>query len=95
MYDNQPIEKGQSYNIFRDEIDDSVLVKQYGLNPKVAYTPQINAAIVNAQHGMTYQTLIGEGETPKKAKMIADSHRDSANKRVSAAIKNRKKYPEQ
>jgi len=90
MFDNEPLEKGQSYNVFRDEVDDSVLVKQYGLNPKLAYTPQINMAVVNAQHKMTYDTLIGQGKKPKQAMIIADNHRRAASQRVSAAIKARK-----
>ena len=92
MYDNKPIEKGQSYNVFRDEIDDSVLVKQYGLNPAIAYTPQINTAIVNAQHQMTYKELVNQGKTPKSAMKIANEHRDSASKRVSNALQKRKLY---
>jgi len=91
MYDNQPIAKRQSYNIFRETTDDSVLVKQYGLNPEVAYTPQINTAIINAQHRMTYSELISEGKSPKYAQEVADTHRKEASERVSKDLKARKK----
>jgi len=90
MYSGEEIEKGKSYNIFSKDVDDSVFVKQYKLNPDLAYTPKINSAIVNAQYNMTVNTLRTEGIPESKAKKIANEERSKANQRISRAIKYRK-----
>jgi len=87
MYNDQPIEKGQSYNIFRTHTDDSDLVRQYELDPAVAYTPQINSAIVNAQHRLTYNQLVKDGVSETKAMKAANSERSKAHQRVSRDLK--------
>ena len=88
MLDEQhPIEKGQSHNVFRRDVDDMALVDLYKLDPKVAYTPAINTAIVNAQYADTYKTLLSQGNSEKEAKSTASRHRAEANKRVSASVK--------
>jgi len=86
----QPIEKGQSYNIFRKDIDDSALVEQFGLDPKVAYTPAINAAVIKAQHRLTYNEYLKQGVPETKAMSLANASRAEANQRVSRDLKLRK-----
>jgi len=90
MYDEGIVEKGKSHNIFNKHIDDTTLVKQFGLDPKVAYTPKINSAIVNAQHRLNYNEYIKGGETPKNAMKFANAERSAAHQRVSRDLKLRK-----
>jgi len=90
MFEEELVEKGRSYNIFNEDIDDSVLVKQYKLDPKLAYNPKINSAIVNSQYGMTMNTLMSQGVSELKAKKIASAERSKANQRISRALKTRR-----
>ena len=92
MYNGEEIEKGRSYNIFSKDIDDSELIKQYKLDPSLAYTPKINSAIVEAQHQMTFNELRAKGMPDAKAMKIANTERSGAHQRVSRSIKLRKKY---
>jgi len=87
MRDEDSIEKGKSYNIFRNSTDDSEMVKQYKLDPAVAYTPKINSAIVNAQHRLTYKQLVKDGVSETRAMSIANSERSQAHQRVSRDLK--------
>jgi|AOAMet1_04_M0_20_1038515.scaffolds.fasta_scaffold34607_2 hypothetical protein len=90
MFNGEPIEKGKSYNIFSKDIDDSEMVRQYKLNPELAYTPQINSAIVESQHKMTLNELRNQGVPDAEAMKIANSARSDAHQRVSRSIKERK-----
>jgi len=87
MLNEQTVEKGQSHNIFRRDVDDMELARLYNLDPAIAYTPAINNAIVNAQYAETYKTLMAQGMSDKKAKQTASEHRAEANKRVAASLK--------
>ena len=63
----------KSYNIQAlrgDEQDDMEVVEQYGLDPAVAYTPEINAAAAEVQ----MKDSIANGMDPKEAKKIMDIH---------------------
>jgi len=90
MYEDQAIEKGKSHNIFKDDIDDSAMVKQYKLDPALAYTPKINGAIINAQHRDTYNNYRKQGMSEAKAMKAANSARSDANQRLSRDLKLRK-----
>ena len=57
----------KNYNIFAlrgdDNIDDMEVVEQFGLDPALAYTKELNAAAADAQ----MQDNIANGMDPKKA----------------------------
>ena len=63
----------KSYNIEAlrgGDLDDMELIEQYGLDPALAYTPEINAAAAEAQ----MKDSIADGMDPAEAKKIMDIH---------------------
>ena len=63
----------KNYNIFAlrgdDTIDDMEVVEQFGLDPKLAYTQELNAAAADAQ----MRDNIAKGVDPKEAKRTRDN----------------------
>ena len=63
----------KNYNIFAlrgdDTIDDMEVVEQFGLDPKLAYTQELNAAAADAQ----MRDNIAKGVDPKEAKRSRDN----------------------
>ena len=52
----------QSYNIMRhDGIDDMEYVEELGLDPALAYTPEINEAIIEHVAAETLQVILPKG----------------------------------
>jgi hypothetical protein len=69
-----------------DDLDDMELVKEYGLDPKVAYTPAINEAMFKAMNQGTIDNLTQAGYTEKQAKEIANETTMKA-KKATAHLK--------
>lgn len=63
----------QSYNIMRHEgVDDMDYVQELELDPSVAYTPEINDAIIKSIATENYATYIADGKTPEEAQGLTD-----------------------
>lgn len=63
----------QSYNIMRHEgVDDMDYVQELELDPSVAYTPEINDAIIKSIATENYATYIADGKTPEEAQDLTD-----------------------
>lgn len=68
----------KSYNIMRhDGIDDMEYVEELGLDPALAYTPEINEAIIEHVAAENFAGYIAQGMEPEKAEALAN---DLANK---------------
>lgn len=68
----------QSYNIMRhDGIDDMEYVEELGLDPALAYTPEINEAIIEHVAAENFAGYIAQGIDPEEAEAMAN---DLANK---------------
>lgn len=68
----------KSYNIMRhDGIDDMDYVEELGLDPKLAYTPEINDAIIEHVAAENFAGYIAQGLEPEVAEQMAN---DLANK---------------
>lgn len=61
-------------------IDDMDIVKQYDLDPKLAYTPEINMAAIEAQHQKNYEAGIRNGLSEEGARKYAKQYSDEAKK---------------
>ena len=84
-----------NYNIFAlqgdDSVDDMDVVETLGLDPKVAYTPDINAAAINQQFHENLDSYKKSGMDEEAARNLAAFHRDAAKAAVDAAMRSQKK----
>tara|TARA_B110000858_G_scaffold176428_1_gene210629 strand:- start:1103 stop:1375 length:273 start_codon:yes stop_codon:yes gene_type:complete len=79
-------ESKQSYNIMRHEgIDDMDYIDEMGLNPDLAYTPEINEAIIEKVAAENYEAYLEKGVSPEDAKVMADSLASKARATVAKA----------
>ena len=60
------------------DIDDMEFVEQYGLDPKLAYTPGINTAMLDKVEVDNIDYYIKNGATEAEAKAMARNNRRSA-----------------
>ena len=60
------------------DIDDMEFVEQYGLDPKLAYTPGINTAMLDKVEVDNIDYYIRNGSTEAEAKAMARNNRRSA-----------------
>jgi hypothetical protein len=63
------------------DTDDMELVNRYGLDPSVAYTPRINAAVRKAVHDETLIDLLEDGYSDSMARSIASQGMDADERR--------------
>jgi len=64
----------KSYNYaakLGDDMDDNELVQRYGLDPRVAYTPAINAAVRKAVYQENIADLVEAGHSVGQAHSMA------------------------
>lgn len=84
-----------NYNIFAlqgdDETDDMDVVETLGLDPKVAYTPDINAAAIRKMYNENVDRYIGIGMPEVDARELAKYHADAASAAVEAAMRQQRK----
>jgi len=66
------------------KIDDMEFVEQFGLDPNVAYTPQINIEMANLMYRRNIEQMVDDGMSESEAKSIAGRRR----KQVNEDIKN-------
>ena len=68
-------------------IDDMDIVKQYNLDPKVAYTPEINDAAIDAQYQKNMEAAKRNGLNDEGAKKYADQYRNEARQLLKKVAK--------
>lgn len=84
-----------NYNIFYlqgdTSVDDMDVVETLGLDPQVAYTPNINTAAIEKMRVENYESYIQNGIPEDKAKRMASFHANAAKASVDAAMRDQKK----
>jgi len=84
-----------NYNIFAlqgdDTADDMDVVETLGLDPKVAYTPDINDAAINKMYHENISRYTANGMDEEAARNLAKFHADAARASVRSAMKQDKK----
>lgn len=62
----------KSYNILSDDgIDDMEYVEELGLDPALAYTPEINEAIIKRIEANNFVEYVAQGYSEEKAKAMS------------------------
>jgi hypothetical protein len=84
-----------NYNIFAlqgdTSVDDMDVVETMGLEPKVAYTPDINRAAIEKMRMENIDHYMKTGMDVSKAKELANVHAEAAYAAVKAAMEDQKK----
>lgn len=76
----------QSFNIMRhDGVDDMEYIEELGLDPTLAYTPEINDAIIDHVAAENYAGYIDRGIEPDEAEKMANVLAKKARDTVSHA----------
>jgi len=71
------------------DLDDMDIVRQYGLNPDVAYKPEINEAMITAIFESNGRDGIRSGRTLEESTRIAREQRAIAVERIASVRKAR------
>ncbi len=72
-------------------VDDMDYVEELGLDPALAYTPEINEAIIKNIRANNYADYIGQGVEPSKAEAMADELANRARQNVKTGNSSLKK----
>jgi len=67
-------------------IDDMEYVEMFNLDPKLAYTPEINEAILSKVWEQNYSGAVAEGLSDEEAQHHAEAQRKSGRMTVAQAI---------
>jgi hypothetical protein len=78
--------ENKSYNIVPG-IDDMEYVEMYNLDPSLAYTPEINEAILSKVWDDNYAGALAEGLSDEEAMAHAEAQRESGRMTVADATK--------
>lgn len=71
-------------------VDDMEYVDSLGISEELAYTPDINEAILSVIESNNYDLYIDEGKSEDEAKRLAKIMRDRGEATVNEALKLRK-----
>ena len=77
--------ENKSYNIVPG-IDDMEYVEMYNLDPALAYTPDINEAILSKVWEQNYAGALAEGLSDGEAKAYAENGRKSGRMTIENAL---------
>jgi len=80
--------ENKSYNIVPG-IDDMEYVEMFNLDPALAYTPEINEAILSKVWEQNYSGAVAEGLSEKEAMAHAEAQRVSGRMTVANATKDK------
>jgi len=69
------------------DIDDMEFVKQFGLDPKAAYTPRINEIMLNRMYEKNTKGFMELGDSESKAKTKAGRLRAQAKQEIELLLK--------
>lgn len=72
-------------------VDDMEYVEMFNLNPALAYTPEINEAILNRVYEDNVAAAMSEGMTEEEAKADSEVQRSRARATIARALEQRKK----
>ena len=75
----------KSYNIVPG-IDDMEYVEMYNLDPTLAYTPEINEAILSKVWEQNYSGALAEGLSDEESKSYAENSRRAGRKTIENAM---------
>jgi len=75
----------KSYNIVPG-IDDMEYVEMYNLDPTLAYTPEINEAILSKVWEQNYSGALAEGLSDEESKSYAENSRRAGRKTIQNAM---------
>lgn len=79
------------YNIFALSGDasttDQDVCSTLGLDPKLANTPDINEAAINAMHKQNYDGYVSQGVDPKDALKMADDKANATRNTIKELMK--------
>jgi len=67
-------------------VDDMEYVNELGLDPALAYTPEINEAIVANVAAANYASYIELGKSPEEAKELTDNMIKRARANIAEAL---------
>lgn len=77
----------KSHNIMRMEgVDDMDYINELGLNPELAYTPEINEAILQSVAAANYQGYIEQGRSPEEAEVLKGKMIDFGRANIAEAL---------
>jgi hypothetical protein len=79
----------KSHNIVNG-IDDMEYVEMFKLDPALAYTPEINDAILDKVWEENYAAALADGSSTEDAKLEADKQRESGRLTVEHHLKSKK-----
>lgn len=85
------MEKNTNFNVLAlqgADIDDMEYVEQFNLDPKLAYTPGINDAMLDSVRSENLEFFRSEGDTEKDANRKADEYHSSAKASIKRLLKN-------
>ena len=69
------------------DIDDMEFVEQFNLDPKLAYTPAINTAMLDRVEQENFEFYVRDGATEAEAKAKARSNRRIAEGQIKDSMK--------
>lgn len=69
------------------EVNDMEFVKEYNLNPNVAYSNKINDAMLDLMYQENIKGYMMQGETEASAKSKAGRHRAEGKKEINNLLK--------
>lgn len=71
-------------------VDDMEYVEELGIDESLAYTPEINHAILDAVEANNYDLYIDEGNTPEESTRLAKTLRAKGDATIAEAERLRK-----
>jgi hypothetical protein len=84
---NEPL---KNYNIFAlrgEAVNDMEVCEALGLDPKLAFTPELNEAAIRKMHRENYNAYINRGMDSEDAIQQADELANQARRAVADAMK--------
>lgn len=80
----------KSFNVIAlrgGRMDDMEYIEEFGLDPELAYTPEINYAMLDVVHKENYDFYREEGMSEKEAKKKADHNRSMAKSGIQKLLR--------
>ena len=68
------------------DVDDMEVVEQFGLDPALAYTPELNDVMLDKMRDENYQGYVQSGMSEAEAKSKADGMRTQASNQIQELL---------
>lgn len=85
------MDKNTNFNVLAlqgADIDDMEYIEQFNLDPKLAYTPGINDAMLDSVRAENLEFFRSEGNTEKEAISKANEYHSTAKASIKRLLKN-------